>query len=99
MMGSMMSKMGIKDDPNKGQKLAAKVSEAERALEETKSRWESISDSISTESDAFHAMTNADFSEGLRAHVQQQLKFEEEKQRKWTELLRVFEQVPCATEL
>ena len=82
------------DDPNKGAKLATKVADAERALEETKAKWEGINESIDKETAAFHATTNADFSRGLREHIEQQVAFEEAQQAQWRELLRVFEAVP-----
>ena len=63
-MGSLMRK--FVDDPNKGAKLQSKVSEAERALEETKAKWDTISESLAQEAAEFHAITNADFANGLR---------------------------------
>jgi len=93
-MGSLMRK--FVDDPNKGQKLQSKVSEAERALEETKAKWDTISESLAQEAAEFHAITNADFAEGLREHALRQIAFEEEQQRKWNALLAVFEQVPAS---
>ena len=76
-----------------------KLAEAEKAHQETKSRWESISASMSSEAENFHALTNADFARGLRQHVQQQIEFEAAQQREWSELLRVFEEVPAAPSL
>jgi len=97
MMSSLLARMEkMIDDPQRGAKLQEKVSEAERAQVECKSKWESISGSVAKETQSFHAMTNADFSCGLREHVQQQITFEEEKQRMWSDLLHVFEQVPAA---
>lgn len=91
-MGDLYKRMKEQlDDPQKGSKLQQRVTEAEHALEETKGKWEAISGSVSAEASAFHATTNADFARGLRAHVQQQLDFESEKQRVWSELLRVFQ--------
>ena len=43
--------------------------------------------------------TNRDFSKGLREHALGQIEFEAAQQREWTELLRVFENVPAAAEL
>ena len=98
MMGSLMARMEkMVDDPNKGAKLSAKVQEAERALEETKAKWETISGSVATEAEAFHKRTNSDFGKGLKEHVHRQIAFEGEKQKIWRELLTVFEQVPAAT--
>lgn len=91
-----MEKLLGDHDPDKGTKLAAKLAEAEKAHQETKSRWESISASMSSEAENFHALTNADFARGLRQHVQQQIEFEAAQQREWSELLRVFEEVPAA---
>ena len=91
-----MEKLLGDHDPDKGTKLAAKLAEAEKAHQETKSRWESISASMSSEAKNFHALTNADFARGLRQHVQQQIEFEAAQQREWSELLRVFEEVPAA---
>ena len=51
---------------------------------------------MSSEAKNFHALTNADFARGLRQHVQQQIEFEAAQQREWSELLRVFEEVPAA---
>ena len=94
MMGSLMTRFNhMVDDPHKGTKLQGKVAEAERALEETKAKWDDISASISTEAAAFHARTNYDFSRGLREHVHEQLEFEAAQQKYWKELLAVFEQV------
>ena len=45
------------------------------------------------------AQTNRDFSKGLREHALGQIEFEAAQQREWTELLRVFENVPAAAEL
>lgn len=99
-IGSLKARMEkMMDDPERGAKLAAKVSEAEKALEETKSKWEAISSSISKEASNFHRLTNADFARGLKQHAAQQIEFEAAQQREWTELLRVFEQVPSAAEL
>lgn len=96
MLGSLMGKFErMVDDPNKGSRLLSKVTEAEKAHEECKSKWDDINRSISAEAQAFHVMTNADFSHGLREHVQQQLEFEDKQQKQWRELLAVFEQVPA----
>ena len=92
-MNSMMSKMGLADDPGKGQRLANKVAEAENAVAETKQRWETISEGLESETAKFHRMTNADFAEGLRSHAAQQIAFEQEKQKHWQALLAEFEQV------
>ena len=87
------------DDPHKGARLASKVAEAERALEETKGKWDDISTSLATEALAFHRVTNADFARGLKAHAHQQIDFEAQQQQHWKELLAVFEQVPDAEQL
>ena len=95
-MRSLVDSMaGLIHDPQKGGKLAAKVAEAEKVLEETKAKWDAISQSTSAEVSNFHALTNADFARGLREHAQSQIDFEAAQQREWTELLRVFEQVPA----
>jgi hypothetical protein len=100
MLGSLRAKVEkLMDDPERGAKLAAKVSEAEKALEETKAKWDAISASISDEAKNFHKLTNADFAKGLKQHARHQIEFEAAQQREWTELLRVFEQVPSAAEL
>ena len=94
MMSSLMAKVNtLVDDPQKGTRLQQRVTEAEQALGECKSKWETISGSVAQEAAAFHAMTNADFSRGLIEHVQRQLSFEDEKQRTWRQLLHEFEQV------
>ena len=48
-----------------GAKLLSNVTEAEKAQEECKSKWDEINKSISAEATAFHVMTNTDFSNGL----------------------------------
>ena len=75
MMGSLMARMEkMVDDPNKGAKLSAKVQEAERALEETKAKWETISGSVATEAEAYHKRTNSDFGKRFKEHVHRRLR-------------------------
>ena len=95
MIGTMLIKMDeLLDDPKKGEKLSARVSEAERDLEEKKKTWDTINASIDTEVKRFHDTTNSDFAAGLHAHIEQQLAFEDAQQERWRKLLQEFESVP-----
>ena len=69
------------------------MSDAERAVEETKHKWEVMTASIAAETKSFHEMTSADFGRGLCEHVEQQIAFEDQKQKIWRELLAEFKKV------
>lgn len=78
-------------NPSKGPKLKSQVEEAEKAFQAARSTWNTINRSLSDEAKSFHAATNADFSLGLKGHIDQQLTFEAARERRWRDILMVFE--------
>ena len=99
--GSMYSRMkekyntAVYDPPEvKVEKARAKVVEAKEALAKAKERDRHITEVLKKETDEFHVTTRADFQNGLRKHVEEQMALEEETQRKWQAVKEAFEQVP-----
>jgi len=89
--GGVLGKLDeLMDDPARGAKLDARISEAEIALQAAKSRREEICSTIHAEVRGFHQQTDADFRRGMAEHIQQQLAFEAQQQAHWRKLLEVF---------
>ena len=80
-------------DPSKGEKLNARVVEAERELAAAKAKWEVMSNSIHAEAEAFHRDTAADFSEGLRKYIDGQIEFQRKQQAEWRKLLDIWRRI------